>query len=136
MSSKSTLVSARSLVTYGATVEGSPDPTRGHYKLLVAQSRTEEIGTASTTRIGDSATLSVGTSHKVDIGSKRMVSVESSYYETVGKGRYMHVGSEIDFRFGASRFLMKANGENEISGTRIKVNGTKIIMKAGRIDLN
>ncbi|MFP7675710.1 type VI secretion system Vgr family protein [Marivita sp. S0852] len=123
-------------LAYSATVAGQPDPTRGHYKLLVAQSRTEEIGTQSTTRIGDSATTSIGTGYTLDIGAKQLVSVGASSYESVAKGRYMHVGTEIDLRCGAARFIMRANGEIELIGTKIKVNGTTISMNAGRIDLN
>ncbi|NDK37002.1 hypothetical protein GXP64_19465 [Rhodovulum sulfidophilum] len=63
-----------------------------------------------------------------DRGEKDAESGGSSY-ETVGRGRFMHVQEQIDFRCVQSRFVMRRNGEIEITGSHIKINGK-------RIDLN
>ena len=116
-------------LAYEATLPGGPDPSRGHYKLIVAQSRTEAIGTQSTTRVGDSGTLAVGTSYAVNVGSRMSVTTGTDSFETVGGGRYFHVTKEIDLRCGASRLLLKSNGEIELTGVHIK-------LSADNIDLN
>ncbi|MFY0634979.1 MAG: type VI secretion system tip protein VgrG [Vannielia sp.] len=116
-------------LAYQTTIKGKPDASKGHYKLFVAQSRTERIGTQSATRVSDSYNLTVGTGYLLEVGAKKNEQVGSDSMETVGGGRYMHVQDQIDLRCGASRFLMKSNGEIELTGTHIK-------LTAGRIDLN
>ncbi len=116
-------------LAYKTTIHGKPDAGRGHYKLMVAQSMTEVIGTQSNTRVGSSSTIAIGTSLQMNVGSQKNETVGDGSYETVGGGRYMHVGKEIDLRCGASRFIMKRSGEIELVGTHIK-------LRAKKIDLN
>ncbi len=116
-------------LAYKTTIHGKPDAGRGHYKLMVAQSMTEVVGTQSNTRIGSSSTVAVGTSMQLNVGAQKNETIGDGSYETVGGGRYMHVGKEIDLRCGASRFIMKRSGEIELVGTHIK-------LRAKKIDLN
>ncbi len=115
-------------LAYKVTLPEAPDATRGHYRLIVAQSMSEQIGTQSSRRIGDSASVSVGTSYTLNVGAKSGVSVGADSYETVGGGRYMHVAKEIDLRCGASRLLMKSNGDILIQGLNIRLRGSQIDM--------
>jgi type VI secretion system secreted protein VgrG len=113
-------------MAYKGTVSDTPDAQRGHYKLFVAQSLSESVGTQASLRVGDSFTTNVGTSHTLNIGSKKSEFVGDSSYETVRGSKYMHVHEEIDLRCGQSRFLMKRNGDIEITGRHIKLKADKI----------
>ena len=116
-------------LAYELTVNGGPDAKRGHYRLMVAQSRMESIGTEATCRIGRAMNTTVGTAYMLEVGADKTERVNGDSYETVGAGRYMHVQDKIDLRCGQSRFIMHSDGKIEINGTHIKVNGQ-------RIDLN
>ncbi len=113
-------------LAYKITIPGAPDASRGHYKLIVAQSRTEAIGSQSTSRIGDSCIMAVGTEYQLNVGARKTETTGADSYETVGGGRYMHVSKEIDLRCGASRLILKSDGEIELVGTHIKLSANKI----------
>ncbi|BCH55124.1 type VI secretion system tip protein TssI/VgrG [Agrobacterium vitis] len=113
-------------LAYHATVPFAPDAGRGHYKLIVAQSSTEQIGTQSTLRVGESYTIAVGTAYNINIGSTSSKVVGSDSYDTVRGGLYFHVKKEVDIRCGDSRIIMKNNGEIEISGKHIKFTADRI----------
>ncbi|MBL3587691.1 type VI secretion system tip protein VgrG, partial [Rhodovulum sulfidophilum] len=116
-------------LAYAISNGSRPDARQGHYRLMVAQSRIESIGTEATLRVGHSMNTTVGTGYVLEVGEDKMQRVGGSSYETVGKGPFMHVQEQIDFRCGQSRFVMRRNGEIEITGSHIKINGK-------RIDLN
>jgi hypothetical protein len=65
----------------------------------------------------------------LETGADKTERTGKNSYETVGAGRYMHVKEIIDLRCGAARFVMKQNGDIEITGSHIQINGK-------RIDLN
>jgi len=115
-------------LAYEATQKGGPDAARGHYTLIVAQSRTEAVGTQSTTRIGDSASLAVGTSYAMNVGARMSVTTGTDLFESVGGGRYFHVAKEIDLRCGASRLLLRSDGVIELTGVHIKLGADRIEM--------
>ncbi|WP_411840211.1 type VI secretion system Vgr family protein [Paracoccus sp. ME4] len=115
-------------LAYEATQKGGPDAARGHYTLIVAQSRTEAVGTQSTTRIGDSASLAVGTSYSMNVGARMSVTTGTDLFESVGGGRYFHVAKEIDLRCGASRLLLRSDGVIELTGVHIKLSADRIEM--------
>ena len=115
-------------LAYEATQKGGPDAARGHYTLIVAQSRTEAVGTQSTTRIGDSASLAVGTSYSMNVGARMSVTTGTDLFESVGGGRYFHVAKEIDLRCGASRLLLRSDGVIELTGVHIKLGADRIEM--------
>ncbi|PTV93954.1 type VI secretion system secreted protein VgrG [Rhodobacter aestuarii] len=114
---------------YSATVPRGADPGRGHYRVMVAKSFNQQIGTQATTRVGDSASLVVGTGYHLSVGASAKETIGKDRFETIGGGRYMHVKDQIDLRCGASRLVLKSNGEIELTGAHIK-------LSAGRIDLN
>lgn len=113
-------------LAYNLTDKASPDAKRGHYRIMIAQSRVESIGTEAMTRIGHSMNTTVGTAHLLEVGADKTERVNGDSYETIGAGRYMHVQERIDFRCGKTRFVMRSSGEIEITGVHIKLNGQKI----------
>ena len=89
------------------------DPGRGHYRLMVAKSLNQQVGAQSTMRIGDSVTMVVGIGYHLNVGASANETIGKDHFETVGRGRYRHVKDQIDLRCGASRLVMKSNGEIE-----------------------
>jgi hypothetical protein len=73
--------------TYDATVPRGADPGRGHYRLMVAKSLNQQIGTQATTRVGDSATMVVGTGYHLSVGATAKETIGKDRFETVGGGR-------------------------------------------------
>ena len=97
----------------------------------VGSSRATEIGKDETITIGSNRTVNVGKEEKVEVGQTQTIQVGKDYALKVAKKMLIDAGDEITVKTGSASITMKKNGEIQIKGKDITINGSgKINVKA------
>ncbi|UXI02695.1 type VI secretion system tip protein TssI/VgrG [Photobacterium sp. TY1-4] len=85
---------------------------KNNYSSKVDNDRNEEVGNNKTEKVGNNKSEKVSNKLEID------------------------VGSEMVIKCGGASIKLSSDGSIDIKGTNIKVNGSKIALKAGMINLN
>jgi type VI secretion system secreted protein VgrG len=121
-------------------------------KISIGHDRTEEVGNDENITIGANRTESVAKDETIDIGANRSESVGKNEDVSVGENRAHQVGkndslnvgrdllidagSSIVIRTGNASISMKKNGDIQIKGKNIKVEGSGKIQIKASSDVN
>jgi type VI secretion system secreted protein VgrG len=99
--------------------------------ITIGESRSENVGKNEDITIGESRTEQVGKNEMVSIGGNRSLQVEKNNNEDVGKKFALVAGDEISLTTGDASIVMKKNGDIQIKGKNITIDGSgKITVKA------
>lgn len=99
--------------------------------ITVANNRTENIGKNEDITIGENRKEQVGKNEEVSIGGNRTLQVEKNNSEDIGKKFTLVAGDEISLTTGDASIVMKKNGDIQIKGKNITIDGSgKITIKA------
>jgi type VI secretion system secreted protein VgrG len=120
--------------------------------ITIGENRTESVGKDESITIGGSRTESVSKNETIDIGEKRQetvgkdedVSVGGDRSTSVGKSDELQVGKElligvadkIVLKTGDASITMKKNGDIDIKGKNIKVQGSGKVQIKASSDVN
>jgi type VI secretion system secreted protein VgrG len=112
--------------------------------VTIGANRTESVGKNESINIGESRTENVGKDEKVTIGKNETVSVGESRRYTVGKdddlevgkNLVIDVGDSITFKTGDASITMKKNGDIQIKGKNLKLDGSGKIQIKASSDVN
>lgn len=99
--------------------------------ISIGGSRSESVAKNESIDINESRTETVGKKEEVTIGDSRTHKIGKDDALDVGKNLLITVGDSITFKTGDASITMKKNGEIEIKGKDVKVDGSgKIVIKA------
>jgi type VI secretion system secreted protein VgrG len=97
----------------------------------IGESRTESVGKNETVSVTDNRTVSIGKNEDVTVGQNRSQSVGKNEQLNVGKELLISVADQITLKTGEASITMKKNGDIQIKGNNIKLDGSgKISVKA------
>lgn len=99
--------------------------------ITIANNRTENVGKNEQITIGGTRSEEVGKDEAVSIGGNRAHDISKNDSTTVGKAYALTAGDEIRLETGDASIVMKKNGDIQIKGNNITINGSgKVTVKA------
>lgn len=99
--------------------------------VTIGDNRTESVGKNEDITISDNRKEQVGKDEEVAIGGNRTLQVEKDNKEDIGKKFALVAGDEILLKTGDASIVMKKNGDIQIKGKNITIDGSgKITVKA------
>lgn len=99
--------------------------------ITIANNRTENVGKNEDITIGENRKEQVGKNEEVSIGGDRTLQVEKNNSEDIGKKFTLVAGDEISLTTGDASIVMKKNGDIQIKGKNVTIDGSgKITIKA------
>ena len=113
--------------------------------ITIGENRTENVTKNEDITIGESRKEQVGKDEDVSIGGARTLQVEKNNSVDVGKKFTLVAGDEISLTTGDASIVMKKNGDIQITGNKITINGSgkitvksdsDLIMKGSKITQN
>ena len=99
--------------------------------ISIGKNRTENVGENESVTIGKSRTEQVGKNEEVSVGDNRTHSVGKNDQLDVGKHLLVSAGDSITFKTGSATLTLKQNGDIQLKGNNILIDGSgKINVKA------
>lgn len=93
---------------------------------IIDGSKIENIGKDVTQTIGGNMNVTVEGSHTHDVDGRIDITAEESTVEVAGENLEKYAGENIVLNVGSASIVMKKNGDIEIEGNRITINGTRV----------
>jgi type VI secretion system secreted protein VgrG len=104
----------------------------GNEDISIAGNRTEAVEKSENITIGQKRVETVGKDETVQVGGRRSHEIGGDDSLQVGKKFRLSAGDEIVLQTGSASIVMKKNGDIQISGKEITINGSgKVNVKAG-----
>lgn len=99
--------------------------------ISIGKNRTENVGDDESITIGKNRAEQVGKSEEVSVGENRTHSVGKNDQLDVGKEMRVTAGDIITFTTGSASLILKKNGDIQLKGSNITVDGSgKVNVKA------
>lgn len=99
--------------------------------ISIGKNRTENVGENESITIGKNRTEQVGKNEEVSVGDNRSHSVGKNDQLDVGKQLLVTAGDSITFNTGSASLILKKNGDIQLKGNNIVVDGSgKVNIKA------
>jgi type VI secretion system secreted protein VgrG len=99
--------------------------------ISIGKNRTENVGENESITIGKNRTEQVGKNEDLSVGENRTHNIVKNDQLTVVKELLVSVADVITFRTGDASLIMKKNGDIQLKGNNITVNGSgKVNVKA------
>jgi type VI secretion system secreted protein VgrG len=99
--------------------------------ISIGKNRTENVGENESITIGKNRTEQVGKNEEVSVGENRTYSVGKNDQLDVGKQLLVTAGDSITFNTGSASLILKRNGDIQLKGNNIMVDGSgKVNVKA------
>jgi type VI secretion system secreted protein VgrG len=109
----------------------------GNLVIGVGKNKAETVMVSSSEIVGAAKATTVGGGYQLTVGGVKNESVAVGSWEEVGQTKVTVVGHKYEIVCGKSRILMERDGTITMEGTKLIINESdKMIVKAGRIDLN
>jgi len=116
------------------------DLVGGQHRITVGTNEVRTVGQSSTENIGGNSTQNIGGNSAQNIGANSTLSVSGSSTENIGGNLSQTIGGDwtvlarrsavieardmLVLRVGKSSIVMKADGEINISGVRVNIDGS------------
>ena len=95
--------------------------------------RAQAVGKNETVDIGESRTETVGKNASINVGENQTITIGKNAEISVGKNLAITAGDSITIKTGDASISMKKNGDIQIKGKNITIQGSgKIMVKASR----
>jgi len=104
--------------------------------ITIDGNRTESVAKNESIDIGEERTESVGKNEQVKIGDKRTHRIGNDDTLEVGKNLVINAGDSITIRTGDAMITMKKNGDIQIKGKNVSVDGSGKIQIKASSDVN
>jgi type VI secretion system secreted protein VgrG len=99
--------------------------------INVGGKRTHTVGNAETITVGEDQNINVGKNQSVAIGTNRTIQVGKDQSVSIGAGETRNIGNKlvikagdsITLECGASKIIMKKNGDIKLDGKNLVLNG-------------
>jgi type VI secretion system secreted protein VgrG len=100
--------------------------------IAIGGNRTETVGKDETVDISANRTVNIGKNESLTVAENRQTKVNKNDTLTIDKKLAIEVADEISIKAGDASIVMKKNGDIEIKGNNITIDGSgKITAKAG-----
>ena len=109
----------------------------GNASIFIEKNQSETVGLVSAEQIGVGRYTTVGMTYEVTSGKTIGFTAGKRWKENIGEEKLVTVGERIIIICGDSSLEMKENGEINIKGKKIRINGKDLIkMKSAKIESN
>ena len=104
--------------------------------ITVTKNQTLDVGENQELSVGKNRTETVGKNEEVSVGDDRKHSVGKNDALSVGKNLVIDAGDQITIKTGEASIIMKKNGDIQIKGKNLKLNGSGKIQITADSDVN
>ncbi|NNE33824.1 MAG: type VI secretion system tip protein VgrG, partial [Rhodothermales bacterium] len=105
--------------------------------VSIGSNLTETVGGDASTEVGSDFDLKVGKDGTIEIGNKTVIDSGSDLTIKGGKKAVIEIADQLTLKCGKAKFILKKNGDIEISGKKINIKGSgDIKIKGSKVAAN